>query len=266
MPAAADSVTLSLPVLVAAGVLARVLGILGGAAAVLPEVSLRIRVALAVAIAAVTLPLALAAARLDPAPSGATGGGAMLLIAGEAAVGLGLGAALAAVASAGGWAGGLLGSVAGLSWADDFDPDGGSHSAGIARFAWWTSAGVFLATGGMQAIVAGIVDSVRMLPVGAVLPASGIHWAGLEHLAADLPAVALSLAVSLAVPALVAVVAFHLMTAIILRTVPFAAGPGLLQGLAAVVLLASLVIGADTWGKGFPSLVAGPIERIFAAR
>ncbi|MFM8434621.1 MAG: hypothetical protein ACKOBP_04650, partial [Planctomycetia bacterium] len=60
MPAAGASIALSLPVLVAAGILARVLGILAGAAAALPEVSLRIRAAIAVAITAVALPAALA--------------------------------------------------------------------------------------------------------------------------------------------------------------------------------------------------------------
>lgn len=264
MPAAGASIALSLPVLMAAGILARVLGILAGAAAVLPEVSLRIRAALAVAITAVALPAALATQGAEPAASLAGSAAAFVLV-GEAVVGLALGAALAALVSAGGWAGGVLGSVAGLSWADDFDPDGGTESAGCGRFAWWTSAGVFLAGGGLEAIVLGIVDSLRVLPVGAVLPASGLPQANLEHLAADLPAVAFSLTLALAVPALLAVLAFHLTAAIALRTVPFAPGSGFLQGLAAVVLLGALFVGADAWARGFPGLVQGPIERTFAA-
>jgi len=264
MPAAVASIALSLPVLVAAGVLARVLGILAGAAAILPEVSVRIRLALAVAVTAVALPLAMAARGPEPTlPLG--GGAAVFVLVGEAAVGLALGAALSALVSAGAWAGGVLGSVAGLSWADDFDPEGGTESAGCARFAWWTSAGVFLAGGGLEALVTGIVDSLRVLPVGTVLPASGLPQPSLDHLAADLPAVAFALALSLAVPALLAVLAFHLTTAIALRTVPFAPGSGLLQGLAAVVLLGALFVGADAWARGFSDLVQGPIERACGA-
>ena len=263
MPAAGASMVLPLPVFVAAGVLARVLGILAGAAALLPEVSIRIRVALAVALSAVSLPLAVATQGTAPT---ATGGPVLLMLAGEAAVGLGLGAALAAIMSTGAWAGGVLGSTAGLSWADDFDPGGGAESAGCARFAWWTSAGVFLAAGGLQAIAVGIIDSLRVLPIGAVLPASGAPRPSLDHLAADLPAVAFALALSLAVPALLAVLAFHVTAAIALRTVPFAPGSGFLQGLAAVVLLGALCVGADAWARGFPGIVQGPIEHVFGAR
>lgn len=267
MPAALATAAFPLPTVLAVGVLARVLGIMGGAAAVLPEVSVRIRLALAVALTATALPLAVATHRLDPAatPDGNVGG-LLVMIVGEAAVGLALGAALAAIAAAGAWAGGVLGSMAGLSWADDFDPDGDAQAAGMARFAWWTSAGVFLAAGGLQTIVAAIVDSVRMLPIGTVLPAAGMPRPGIEHIAADLPATAFSLALALAVPALLAVLAFHLTTAIALRAVPFSAGAGFLQALAALVLLGAVSLGADAWGHGFPTLVQGPIERLFGAR
>ena len=61
---------------------------------------------------------------------------AAFIVVGEAIVGLGLGASLAAVFAAAGWAGTLLGSVSGLSWADDFTPEADSQSAGIARLAW----------------------------------------------------------------------------------------------------------------------------------
>lgn len=261
----ASAAVVPLPALVAAGLAARILGILGGGTAMLPEVALRIRLALALVVAAGVLPVAVATQRLDPAVATDVAG-VVLVCLGEAAVGLALGAALAAIASAGAWAGGVLGSVAGLSWADDFDPEGDAQAAGMARFAWWITCGVFLAAGGLQAIVLGVIDSVRVLPVGAALPAAGMPQADLARLAADLPAVAFSLALAVAVPALLAVVAFHLTAAITLRTVPFAAGAGFLQSLAAVVLLAAVAIGAEGWAHGFPSLVQGPIERVFGAR
>lgn len=266
MPDAPFAAGIPLPVALAVGVLARVLGIVTGSGAALPEVSVRIRLALSVAITAVALPLALTTHQIGAASAPIGAGGLVLMAGGEALVGLALGTAVAAVASAGAWAGGVLGSVAGLSWADDFDPEGDAQSAGMARFAWWVSAGVFLAAGGLETLVAGIVDSMRVLPIGTLLPVAALPRPGLERIAADGPAAALSLALALAVPALLAVVGFHLVTSIALRTVPFVAGAGFLQALAAVVLLGAIYVGADAWSHGFPTLVQGPLERIFAAR
>lgn len=266
MPDAPFAAGIPLPVALAVGILARVLGIVTGAGVALPEVSVRIRLALAIAITVVALPLAVATQQPDAGPSLVGSGGLFLMAGGEAVVGLALGAAVAAVASAGAWAGGVLGSVAGLSWADDFDPEGDAQSAGMARFAWWVSAGVFLAAGGLDAIIVGVLESVRVLPVGTLLPAAGMPRPGLAAIAGDMPAVALSLALAMAVPALLAVVGFHLVTAIAFRTVPFVTGAGFLQALAAVVLLGAVSVGAEAWAHGFPALVQGPIERIFAAR
>lgn len=252
---------LPLPAVVAAGVLARSVGFVLAGSAMLPELTPRIRLALALALGVVAFPQALVIASANPAPSvGLTG--ACLVAAGEAIAGAGMGAAVAAVTSAGAWAGGILGSVAGLSWADDFDPEGDAQAAGMARFAWWISCGVFLAAGGLETIVVGALDSVRLLPVGTLLPAAGMPRLDLARLAGAVPATALGLCLALAVPVLLAVVAFHLATAIALRTVPFAAGPGLLQALAAVVLLGAVALGADTWARGFPAMVQGPIERV----
>lgn len=266
MPEASVAAAIPLPAALAVGVLARVLGIVTGSGVALPEVSVRIRAALAAAITVVALPLALAGQHVGMASASVDAASLVLLAGGEAAVGLALGAAVAAVASAGAWAGGVLGSVAGLSWADDFAPEGDAQAAGMARFAWWVSAGVFLAAGGLQTIVAGIIDSVRVLPIGMLLPVAGLPQPALDSIAADLPALAFSLALAMAVPALLAVVGFHLVTAIALRTVPFVPGAGLLQGLAAVVLLGAIYVGADAWSHGFPTLVQGPLERIFSAR
>lgn len=255
---------LPLPAFVAAGVLARSAGCVLSGSAMLPELTLRIRLALTLALGVVSFPQALMIADANAVPSVGLAG-ACLVVVGEAIIGAGMGAAVAAVTSAGAWAGGILGSVAGLSWADDFDPEGDAQAAGMARFAWWISCGVFLAAGGLETIVAGVVDSVRLLPVGTLLPATGTPRLDVARLAGAVPATALALCLALAVPSLLAVVAFHLATAIALRTVPFAAGQGLLQSLAAVVLLGAVSLGADTWARGFPALVQGPIERVFGA-
>ena len=189
-----------------------------------------------------------------------------VVIVGESLAGLAIGTAIAAVASAGAWAGGILGSVAGLSWADDFAPEGDAQSAGMARLAWWVSCGGFIAAGGLGAIAAGLVDSVRTMPIGALVPGAAAAALPLADIAVRLPAAALSLAVTLAIPALVAVICFHLTCAICLRTVPFTPASGMLQAVAALVLLGAVYLGADAWSSGFGGIAQGQIEQCFGAR
>jgi flagellar biosynthesis protein FliR len=249
---------------VAAGLCVRLAAVLLAAATALPGLTVRALVALAAALAMLAFPSAVATSPLVTAGLGPFG--CCLAVAGEAAAGLAIGTAVAAIASAGAWAGGILGSVSGLSWADDFAPDGDAQSAGMARLAWWIGCGGFLAAGGIESIAAGLVDSVRTLPVGGLLPIEGAAAPSIVDVAVSLPAAALALAVTLAIPALVAVVCFHLACAICLRAVPFTPASGLLQALAALVLLAAVYLGADAWSTGFGVLAQGPIEQCFGAR
>lgn len=208
-----------------------------------PGVTVRTRLALAVALAAVALPAALAtgSAVVVPWP---------LVMAGEAVVGGVIGMAIALVVAAAGWAGALLGSVSGLSWADDFDPGSEEATAGIGRLAWWVGAAAFLAAGGQLVVVTGLLDSFVAVPVGTVLSGDGLLETVMP-LAIAAPTVALRIALALALPALAAVVAFHLASTICLRAVPFSPGVGLLQGLAAATLLAAFWYGLDAWaGNG----------------
>jgi len=204
-----------------------------------------IRLGLAAALAVVATPAALAA---HHAPHGASIGSPVGVVLGELLVGLALGTAMAAVAAAAGWAGGILGSVSGLTWADDFDPVAGGETAGIARLCWWVGMAAFCAAGGQLAVVGAVVDSVREVPVGTAFGGPPQEW--LVVLAVRTPAVAVSVAAMLALPALAAVVAFHMVSSICLRAVSFVAGAGFLQGLASVVLLASLWLGAEAWAGG----------------
>lgn len=203
-----------------------------------------------------------------PAACGAAGtiepagilGGIVPLLAGEAVVGLGLGMAVAAVLAAAAWAGTLLGSVSGLSWADDFTPEGDAQAAGITRLAWWLGLMGFLAAGGHLALVAGLVDTFRTLPVGAVSAAGG-GFATLLPLIAAAPATGLSLALLLAGPALAAVLAFHVAASVAVRVGRFDPGQGLLQSLASLVVLAAVCVAADSWIGGYAALVEAPVER-----
>jgi flagellar biosynthesis protein FliR len=242
---------------IAAAVLARV----GGAAliatgAVFPAATLRVRAALAILLAAAALPLAATHRGAAPLPAWP------LLVAGEAVIGLGFGLAVAIVLAAAAWAGGILGSVAGLSWADDFDPEGDAQSAGMARLCRWLAVGGFLAAGGHLAVVAGVVDGVRTLPIGAATPADDTFAAGIAATVMTLPGAAVALAVSLAMPAITAVLVFHLASTVCLRTIRFVPGQGMLQTLAALVLLGAVALGAETWAGGFGVVARAQVEGI----
>lgn len=249
------------PFVIAAAVIARFgVAVAVASVAALPGASARVRMAVVLVLALAAWPAAVAAA-----PVGAAIGPWPLVVAGEALVGLVIGAALAAVLAAAGQAGSLLGSVSGLSWADDFAGDGDGQGAGIGRLAWWVGLAAFCGAGGHLVVVSGLVDSVRTLPVGslfstAVAPDWPPPW--LLSLAVTAPTTAISLAVALAAPALAAVVAFHLASAICLRAVPFAPAAGLLQGMAALVLLAALTVGLDVWATGSSTLMHAAVERV----
>ena len=229
-----------------------------GAVPLASRVGVRVRVALAIALSVAAWP---AARGVEDALAGVPAWPFML--AGEAVVGLAMGATAACVLAAAGWAGMILGSVAGLSWADDFTPDaeGDPQGAGMASFAAWLALAGFLAIGGHLQVVAGLVDSVRTLPVGTALNGGAQP---LEVIVGTLPGVALSLALSLALPALAAVVTFHLATAICLRAVRFAPGQGILQAVASLVLFVAVVAGAATWIGGFAAGVHAPLDRCFS--
>jgi flagellar biosynthetic protein FliR len=256
------SETLSPEIVVAAGVCGRIAAAVGtGTLPILPGGSFRIRMTLAVALAVVAVPMALA---VQGQQSTRPIGPLLPVLAGEVLVGLLMGTAAAGVLAATAWAGGMLGSVSGLSWADDFDPAAAGDSAGITRLAWWVGLAAFFTAGGHLAVVGGVIDSVRHVPVGTALGGASQEW--LTTLAITAPSMAFSLAVTLAIPTLVSVVAFHLASSICLRAVPFSPGPGLLQGLASLVLLASLWLGADAWAGGSAAMMLRSIDACFGGR
>jgi len=238
---------------VGAGVFVRIaVAVAAGALPVASGVCLRVQAAIVLGLTVAAFPAARAAAA-----AARLSGPAVWVVLSEAVIGLGLGLSVAAILSAAAWAGSILGSVTGLSWADDFTPDGDFRTAGMERLAWWMGLAGFFAAGGHLAVVAGLVDSVRSLPVAAVS-----DWnTGLGGLVTTMPALGLSLATSLAVPALAAVVAFHLVAAICVRTTQFDPGQGLLQAVASLILVAAVCAGTESWIGGFAAAVEAPIER-----
>lgn len=245
---------------VAVGVFARMAAAV--AIGVLPlaiGVGFRVQAALVLAITIAACPTAAAVSQ----PMAVDAWGLVGIAVVEGLVGLVMGAAAAAIFASASWAGAVLGSVTGLSWADDFGGEAGSESAGMARLAWWMALAGFIGAGGHAAVVAGLIDSVHVLPIGAAVGVDGSWHDGLVALAGSMPGVGLSLAVSLALPALAAVLAFHLVAAICVRTAGFDPGQGLLQAAASLVLLVAVCAGTDSWIGGFAALVEPPLERCF---
>ncbi len=242
---------------VAAGVLARMLAVVAvGGMPVTVGAGPRVILAAALAVSVAAFPAAMAAS-----PTRAFDGGSLAaLIVIEAVVGASIGAAVAMVVSAAGWAGSMLGSVTGLNWADEFGGEGGGESAGLGRLAWWLGVAGFVAAGGHEAVVGGLVDSVRAIPVGAALADPRLWADRMMEAVTTMPAVALSIAVSLALPALVAVLVCHLAVAFCARTVAFDPGQGIVQAVASLVVVAVIGMSADSWIGGFGTLVQSPIE------
>ena len=237
------------PALVAGVGVRMAAAVAAGGLPVFPWLDLRIRAAATLALAAVALPAAVPAAG-PPA--------LVPLLVGEAVVGLGLGLAAALAFAAAAWAGGILSAVSGMDGSAEIAPDAPVGEGGAARLAAWLGMAGFLLAGGHLVIVAGLVDSVSRLPVGTLAAKGGD---GLAELVATLPTAALQLSLSLAAPALAAVLAFQLAAAVSFRAVRCVPGPGLVQAAVSLVLLAAVCAGAGGWTSGFAAAARHEIER-----
>lgn len=217
-----------------------------------PGVSMAVRIALALAmsLAAVTwvVPTRLAT---PPAPS------LLLAIPSELALGSLLALSVACVTAAAAWAGSVLGSISGLSWADDYTHGPAEAATPLSRLAWWAAAGAFVSCGGGRVVLAGLLESFTTLPAGTWLDAS------LSGMLLTSLAMACRLTVALAVPAMVAVLTWHISAAIACRTIPFTPSTGLLQGSAAMVLLAAIWMGGQTWTSSIAEAMVVTCERVF---
>ena len=245
--------------IVAAGLLARVVvGIEVAAHGLLPTVEFKARLALGLLVALAALPAAFIASPLATAEL--TLSAALATIAGEACVGLCLGLTVAAAVSAVAWAGEILGSVAGLAWEDGEEDEAAGSSAGVARLARWLSLAGFLAAGGLDIVLVSLIDAVRSMPVG-FLSGSATALPPFETWALRMPSMAIGLAVSLAVPALAAVLVFQVVAALALRTASCDPGPGMLHAATALIVLATIFVNAPAWSRAagprlLPTLVA----------
>ena len=245
---------------VVVGVLTRIAGLLlTGGLRLFPGVPVQVQVGLLAVLGVAASPAALLATTQAET---AVVVPIMPVLATELLIGCGLGLAVALLVSVAEMAGSLLAAVAGLNWADAFAP-GGSGGPGVARLCGWLGLAAFVMAGGQQVAVRGLLNSFWRLPVGtAVTPAAVTPlFDRLVHL----PSLCLGLAFAIAVPVLVAVITVHVTAAIYLRAVSLTPGPGLLQGVAAAVLLGGLIAGSHQWTGPVGRLIRTPLEDTFEA-
>ena len=98
------------------------------------------------------------------------------------------------------------------------------------------------------------------MPVG-FLSGSATALPTFETWAVRMPSMAIGLAVSLAVPALAAVLVFQVVAALALRTASCDPGPGMLHAATALIVLATIFVNAPAWSRAagprlLPTLVA----------
>jgi len=222
---------------------------------VYPGVDARVRLAMAIAVSAVAMPGVLAS---GVSPEGIT----PIALVAEAVLGAAMGTAVACVSASAAWAFGMAATACGLAGGDDADPLS-VEGAGIARLAWWISAGGFVASGGARGVLGGLLDSFVTMPVGG--RGDGVV-SQLLAVATSLPAAAFTIAVSLALPVVAALVAYHAVVAIATRAAGFEPGVGLVQASASLLLLVILFLTADVWIVGFPLRVDDALAGAFAAK
>jgi flagellar biosynthesis protein FliR len=223
----------------------------------LADLPLRVTVCAAIALVVAALP---AVAGLPAAGVVDHWSRVPLVLVGEMACGWALGTVAAMAIGLGGWSGSMLAGPTGLAWDDDL-PAGDPQSAGIARLGWWMGAAAFLATGGCRTLVTALLWSLEAIPVGMVTGGAAVApLADPGAILVSLPGAALELALGLAMPALVAVIACHLSIAMCLRTIRFVPGPGVVQGLVAALVLASLLVTAPAWSGRAATAASSVIE------
>jgi len=240
-------------VVAAALVTARVIGFVAvGSLPLGPGVPMPVRLALAWA-------LAIAAVTWVVPGAGSSRAATSLVVALPSELLLGglFGLSVACVTAAVGWAGGVLGTLSGLSWADDFSSGPVEATTPLARLLWWSAAGAFISCGGARVVLLGLLESFATLPVGTWLAAD------VDTMLLTSLAMACRLTVALMLPAMVAVLVWHISAAIACRVVPLSPSAGLLQGTAAVVLLVAVWTGSHTWTDSIAEAMTVTCERIF---
>ncbi len=246
-------------IIISAGVLARIAGVLlSGGLRIFPGGTVHLRLAILFILGFAAAPVAISVSQMD----GATEQSFVPVVFSELLVGCCLGITIHFFVSVFESSGSLLASVAGLNWADVFTP-GGSGGPGVARLCGWVGLASFVVAGGQQLVVAGLIDSFIQLPVGALAQSSDLFGLPIVMRFIELPSLCLKITLMIAAPLLVAVMTAHLTATICMRSVDTTPGPGVLQGIAAAVMLGGLIVGSQQWAGNSGEYIRAPFEATF---
>ncbi len=175
-----------------------------------PALSVRVRLLLGLAIALAISPALPTIPAMDPAS-----GTGLLILAQQMIIGLAMGFSLRLIFSAIDMAGTMISYQMGLGFATAYDPLSASQTGVISEFLGMLSLLVFMAINGHLVVIATLVQSFTLLPIGAGPPANGT-WLNI----ANAGGVIFSSGVLLALPVVVALLITNIALGILGRVAP----------------------------------------------
>jgi len=189
---------------------------LGGMMAVAPlfsrkDIPAQVRVFLAVALALLLTPTQLDTAL--PNPQGVIE--FALLAGGEFFVGIVLGLGLMILIQGMGLAGELISRISGIGMNDVYDPTSETEVTGMSQFIMTVGLVTFLCFSGHRALIAGLLESYRELPIGKTFQSQEVVSLLMAMLQSSF-----ILAIRVAAPAMAALLVVTLVLGLISRTIP----------------------------------------------
>jgi len=189
---------------------------LGGMMTVAPlfsrkDIPAQVRVFLAVALALLLTPLQLGGS--IPAPRQLVE--FATLAGGEFLVGIVLGLGLMIVIQGMGLAGELISRISGIGMNDVYDPTSETEVTGMSQFVLTIGIVAFLCFSGHRALIGGLLESYRELPIGKTFDSQELLSVSLSMLQASFV-----LAIRVAAPAMAALLVVTLVLGLISRTLP----------------------------------------------
>lgn len=175
------------------------------------DIPAQVRVFLAVALALLLTPTQLGAT--VPGPQGVVE--FAFLAGGEFLVGIVLGLGLMVLIQGMGLAGELISRISGIGMNDVYDPTSETEVTGMSQFIMTLGLVAFLCFSGHRALIAGLLESYRELPIGKTFQSQEVVSLLMAMLQASF-----ILAIRVAAPAMAALLVVTLVLGLISRTLP----------------------------------------------
>ncbi|MEQ8847892.1 flagellar biosynthetic protein FliR [Botrimarina sp.] len=224
-----------------------------------PAMPLRVRALFAVTLAALVTPTVIAGEPEQPRyidnllELGVACGGELL-------IGLALGLGLMVILSGVQLTGQIVGQMSGMALTEGANPLFGDTASIFGEVYYLVASAVFLAAGGMQVVLGGLMDTFVVAP-----PGGGAPLAGLMESFACLVSVGFEVGVRASAPLLLALLLATIVLGLVSRTLPqintIVVGFGLNAMLTLAVMTAS--IGAAAWA--FQAPLAGWVDEVIVS-